>query len=94
MLYKANEWIVPASGKTLFLPPQAFCTEVKTMALFLLYWVQQSKEHWPVAFLIFQKGCTKPPVGKANMGWLENGLDPQVGHLQATDAGLSISLGP
>lgn len=27
-----------------------FCTEVKTMALFLLYWVQQSREHWPVAF--------------------------------------------
>lgn len=32
-------------------------------------------------------------MGKANRGRLENGLDPQVGQLQATDAKLSVPLG-
>lgn len=32
-------------------------------------------------------------MGKTNRGRLENGLDPQVGQLQATDAKLSVSPG-
>lgn len=29
-------------------------------------------------------------MGKANRGWPENGLDPQVGHLQATSLALHV----
>lgn len=32
-----------------------FGTEVETMALFLLYWVQQSRKHWPVSFDIIRR---------------------------------------